>query len=297
MSSGTYVLITPARNEEACIEITIKAVLGQRSLPGEWVIVSDGSTDRTDEIVTGYLQKHKFIRLFRRPQGGERDFASKVHAFNMGYHHLCCTDYEFIGNLDADVSFDCDYYDRMLDKFRTNVKLGIAGGFIYEKWDREFKSRSINRVRSVAGAVQLFRRECFEAIGSFPPLKYGLEDTWAEVMARMVGWKVESFPDIKVFHHRRTGSSSGKLLKAKFREGIGDFALGNHPIHEALRCLRLLRERPYLLGGLFIMTGFIWGFCLAKKGMVSQDFVRYLRNEQMDRIRRMIRTGVVDWRS
>src|SRR5437899_468210 len=161
MTGDGYVLITPVRNEEAYIERTIKAIVAQATRPKEWVIVSDGSIDRTDDIVRCYLPKYDFIQLVHRSGDAERSFAAKVHAFRLGYRHLRTRRYEFIGNLDGDVSFDPDYHDRILAKFGNDPRLGIAGGFIYEEQGGTFLSRTFNTTRSVAGAVQLYRRECY----------------------------------------------------------------------------------------------------------------------------------------
>jgi biofilm PGA synthesis N-glycosyltransferase PgaC len=288
MAGDGYVLITPVRNEEAYIERTIKAVVAQKTRPNEWVIVSDGSIDRTDDIVRCYLSKYDFIQLVRRSEDAERSFAAKVHAFRLGYQHLRNRRYDFIGNLDGDVSFDPDYYDRIRSKFRAYTRLGIAGGLIYEEWNGKFVGRTFDTTRSVAGAVHLYRRECFEAIGGFVPLKYGAEDTCAEVMARMAGWEVQSFPDAKVFHHRHTDSARGKVLKARFNQGRAEFELGNHPVFEALKCLGRLTEHPYLVGAFCRMAGFVWASIQGAERIVTREFVRYLRKEQTERIRRLL---------
>ena len=128
MTGFDYVLVTPARNEETFIATTIEAVLAQTVLPVRWIIVSDGSTDRTDEIVAGYAKQHSFIRLLRRSAGETRSFSSKVNAFKMSDRELEGVQYEFVGNLDADVSFPRDYYENVLQRLQTSPKLGIAGG-------------------------------------------------------------------------------------------------------------------------------------------------------------------------
>ena len=117
-----YVLITPARNEEAFIQLTLQSVVAQTIRPLKWVIVSDGSTDKTDEIVQSYAAKHSWIELLRMPERTERHFAGKVHAFNAGYERLKGLDYQFICSLDADISFGPDYFEflcRSLSKARN----------------------------------------------------------------------------------------------------------------------------------------------------------------------------------
>src|ERR1035441_6434176 len=122
-----YVIITPARNEEQFIELTVRSMIAQTLLPLRWVIVSDGSTDRTDEIVRGYAFEYPWIELVRMPERQERHFAGKVHAFNAGYEKVINLPYEVIGNLDCDVSFDGQYFEFLLRKLSENPQLGVAG--------------------------------------------------------------------------------------------------------------------------------------------------------------------------
>lgn len=279
-----YVIITPARNEEAYIERTIQSVVSQKVLPKKWVIVSDGSTDRTDKIVSGYAERHDFIQLLQKSRDSKRNFGAQVHAINAGYKQFGDIDFQFIGNLDADVSFEPDYYERMLEKFQQNPQLGLAGGVIHEKYNGEFKSRPYNSVRSVAHAVQLFRRECYEAIGGYIPLKYGGPDWYAEVMARMKGWQVESFPELRVLHHRQTASAGG-IMQGRFCEGLRAYSIGSHPLFEVLKTIRRIRANPYVIGSLVRLGGFIWGYCRREDRMVSDTFIEYIRKEQMQRLK------------
>src|SRR6516162_6214487 len=122
-----YVLITPARNEEAFIEKTIESVIHQTVLPVKWVIVDDGSTDKTPDIVGRYSAHYPWIELVQRPQRPDRSFAAKVEAFNVGHERVNGLDYRIVGNLDADLSFDSDYFEFILSKFREDDNLGVAG--------------------------------------------------------------------------------------------------------------------------------------------------------------------------
>jgi len=279
-----FVLVTAAHNEEAFIENTIKAVVSQTLLPKRWVIVSDASVDDTDKIVQGYAEGYKFIELVRVGENHARSFASKVYALNAGLERLKGDDYEFVGNLDADVSFEASYFASLMGKFDRDPALGLAGGFIYEMRNGKFKIRFADSVRSVAGAVQLFRCECYESVGGILPLKYGGEDWCAEVMARMKGWRVEAFPELKVFHHKPTGAGAG-VLRYWYQQGFMDFSLGIHPLFAIVRCLRRLRARPYLAGGLARLAGFVWANWRREARPVSKEFVDFLRAEQKQRLR------------
>lgn len=282
-----YVLVTAARNEEAFIEKTIAAVISQTLPPKKWVIVSDASADNTDKIVQGYAERNQFIELLRIEESRARDFASKVHAFNAGLERLKGSDYEFVGNLDADVSFDASYFVRLVRRFERDPGLGLAGGFIYERDSGGFKVRFGDSVRSVAGAVQLFRRECYESVGGMLPLKWGGEDWYVEVMARMKGWRVESFPELVVFHHRRTGAGTGPL-KYHFGLGSTDYSLGDHPLFVLAKCARRLRAKPYVAAGLARLAGFLWASWRREARPTSKEFVDFLRGEQKQRLRNFL---------
>ena len=291
MTIEKYVLITAAKNEERHISNTIEAILAQTILPTQWIIVSDGSIDHTDEIALQYAGKCNFIKLIHKKETDTQcNFASKVYAICIGYNQLKDIDYQFIGHLDADISFKDDYYENVLERFRNNSRLGIAGGFIYEKRNNRFESRPFNSIESVAGAIQLFRRECYEAIGGLIPLKAGGEDWYAEVMARINGWEVVAFPELKVYHHK-TGIKVRGILKEGFRMGIMDYSLGIHPLLELTRCANRTRQKPFLLLGLTRLFGFLWSYYRRDKLLVSDDFIKYLRKEQTATLKRIIKSA------
>ena len=260
--NNAYVLVTTAYNEEKFIDDTIQSVVAQGTRPVKWIIVSDGSSDKTDDIVRSYAARHDFIQLHRITEDHPRNFAAQANAINAGIAQLKGVDYEFIGNLDADVTFDPEYFAKLLEKFRQTAALGLAGGFIHERdQDGVFKSRKTNSVTSVAHACQLFRRGCFESVGgSYLTLPYGGPDTYAETTARMKGWRVEAFSDLRVLHHRPTGSAGG-VLRGWFRQGKMDHSLGALPLFELFKLARRVWVRPYVIGALARLAGFVYAYC------------------------------------
>jgi poly-beta-1,6-N-acetyl-D-glucosamine synthase len=288
---GLYVLVTAAYNEGKLIESTICSVISQHCRPAKWVIVSDGSTDDTDAIVARYAADHPFIELHRLTVDHLRNFAAQAHAINAGIAQLAANDFDFIGNLDADITMAPSYFEQLLQKFREDPKLGLGGGLVHEKCtDGVFRSRRDNSVTSVAHAVQLFRRACFEAIGgTYMPLPYGGPDTYAEVTARMKGWRVASFPDLEVLHHRVTGSAGG-LLRGCFRQGRMDHSLGTLPLFEILKVLRRVNTNPYLIGSAARLAGFMYSYYRIDKRPVSDEFVGYFRQEQGSRLLSLFRS-------
>ena len=280
-----YVLITPAKNEEDFIGLTIESILIQTILPKKWTIVSDGSTDTTDHIIEKYAEKYRFIQLVRKPNAENRNFGSKVKAFNTGVKQLGTLKYNYIGNLDADVSFDKDYYECILKEFERNHKLGIAGGIIKGLINDKYYNQNIS-LDSVAGAVQLFRKECFEVIGGgYLPLEHGGEDTAAEILARSHGYQVRTFEDLNVYHHRRVASQAGNILQAKFRQGVSFYRLGYHPIFQFIKCLYRITDRPFLLSSFLVLIGYLWGAFKNDEMSLPEKAIKYLRYEQLRKVK------------
>ncbi len=279
----TYALITAVRNEAAHIERTIRAVLAQSVTPVRWAIVSDGSSDGTNEIVASYSRRHPFIVLVRVDGDAERNFGSKVRALHAAEAALAGSEYDCIANLDGDITFGPTYFSALLDRFRHDPLLGIAGGWIHEDDGRGFVPRRHNLRTMVPHAVQCVRRACYEEIGGYAPLRYGGEDTCAVVEALMRGWRVQAFDDLPVQHHRRT-ASAGSVLRNRFRQGQADHALGYAPWFEVLKCARRLLDPPAVIGSTLWLSGFAWSYLKAEPRPVSPEFVVFLRRQQRARL-------------
>jgi glycosyltransferase involved in cell wall biosynthesis len=281
-----YVLITPARNEARYIELTIKSVVAQTARPVKWVIVSDGSTDGTDDIVARYMAELPWMELVRIAERRERHFAGKVHAFNAGWARVADLDFDVIGNLDADVSFGAEHFQFLVGKFGEDSQLGVAGAPFREgtyQYDYRFSN-----IENVWGGCQLFRRECYEDIGGYVPAKGGCIDHIAVVSARMKGWRTRTFTEKVCLHHREMGTAQHGGLAARFRTGVKDYSVGNHPVWELFRMLYQITRRPFVLGGLALGSGYTWSLVRRVKRPVSRELVTFTRREQMQRLSRFL---------
>jgi glycosyltransferase involved in cell wall biosynthesis len=287
---GSYVLVTPARDEERHIEETIKAVISQTVIPQRWIIVDDGSVDGTAQIVKKYESRYDFINLVQTSGSSGRDFASKVRAFNAGFETVKREEFYFIGNLDGDVSFEERYYEYIIKRFHLNPKLGIAGGVILEKINGGYVSQRTS-LNSVAGPVQLFRRACYEAIGGYIPIQSGGIDAAAEIMARAKGWEVESFPEIFALHNRRMVTGKSNILFSRFQQGMKNYRLGYHPIFQTVSSLYRMADRPLILGGGLMLAGYLWSLFKGERRILPDDVRRYLRLEQTERIKSLLLRG------
>jgi glycosyltransferase involved in cell wall biosynthesis len=283
-----YVVITPARNEAQFIELTLESVTNQTVLPRKWVIVSDGSTDGTDEIVKKYVAQHPWIELVRMPERTERHFAAKVHAFNAGYAKVRGTESDVIVSLDADISFENDYFAFLLEKLSANSALGLVGTPFRELSGGTYDYQFVN-IEHVSGACQVFRRECFEAVGGYVPVKGGSIDLIAVITARMKGWKTRTFSEKSCLHHRAIGTAGRSLLKSRFKYGMKDYSIGNHPMWELFRTARQMALPPVLTGGLALAAGYLWAVVRQVPRPVSRELITFHRREQMQRLSQFIR--------
>ncbi len=281
-----YVLITPAHNEETFIEKTIRSVIAQTILPKKWVIVSDGSTDHTDEIVKSYVKGRDWMEFIRLPERGDRNFAAKVQTFNAGYERVKSMKYDIIGNIDADISFGEDFFEYLLDKFEKMPELGVAGTDYVEGMFHSFKDSYIN-VHHVNGQCQMFRRKCFGDIGGYLPIKSGGIDWVAVTTARMKGWKTCSFPDRTYVHHHTMGRTYGNVFSIRFNYGKKDYFLGGHPLWEIFRATFQMIKKPYIIGGLCLFFGYFWSWITLVKKPVSEELVKFYRQEQIQRLQQL----------
>jgi len=279
-----YVLITAAKNEQDYIEKTIQSVLHQTILPQKWIIVSDGSTDDTDCIVKKYMEKYEFIELLTRTGDENRNFGSKAMCVMKAYDYIKNVDFDYVGNVDADISFDSHYYENMLSKFKLNPKLGVVGGTRYDRYPNQFVKIECAK-NSVGGPFQLFRKKCFDEIGGYRNLKYGGIDAVAETTARMYGWEVKSYSEYIIYHHRITGLANTKhILLTRFKDGTKLYLIGFHPLHILIKYIVRMFNKPIFFGTLFLISGYLWAAIRNYKKPVSNEFVKFLRAEQMDRL-------------
>ena len=282
-----YVVITPARNEEAFIERTLQSMIAQTRRPARWVIVDDGSTDGTAAIVERYAASQSWIQLVRRPVRMNRDFAGKVHAFNAGMERVKDLQVHLIGNLDADISFGPDLFEFLVERFRLDASLGVAGAaYTQDGWDS--MRDSFEGEMSVHGACQLFRAECFRQIGGYVANPAGGIDWIAVTSARMHGWTTRNFPDTRFRHHRRMGTAERGVVGAMFDYGAKDYFLGGSPLWELFRVAYRMAKRPVLVGGAALFCGYAWAALNRVERPVSPELMRFHRKEQMLRLKRIL---------
>ena len=285
-----YVVITPVRNEGANLRFTIESMIQQSVRPAEWMIVNDGSTDNTGLIVEEYALKHEWIRFHhRRDRGFRQSGGGVVEAFNDGHRALNCSDWDFVVKLDGDLSFQPDYFERCFERFDRNPRLGIAGGAICHVIDGKQYEETCPKFH-VRGATKIYRKECWNAIGKLWVAPGW--DTFDEVKANRLGWSTESFTDLRLIHHRLTGSDDGLLWGGLVKNGRANYICGYHPLFMLGKCGRRLATKPFIIGALGLLYGYVSGYLKRIPQVDDRETIAYLRRQQL---RRLVR-GESMWR-
>jgi poly-beta-1,6-N-acetyl-D-glucosamine synthase len=276
-----YVVITPVRDEEQYLPRTIDSMLRQTVYPSEWVIVNDGSQDKSGQIIDDACRKYQWIRAVHLKDRGYRKWgAGIIEAFYAGFRTLTRQDWEFMSKLDGDLSFDPGYFEGAINKFKTNPNIGIGGGVLYHYKNGK---RILERHPKfhVRGGVKIFRRACWEALGG---LWVGPgSDTVDEVKANMLGWTTASFTDLHMIHHRPTGGSWG-CWGGLTKDGKIDYVYGSHPAFLMAKSVVRLVRRPYVVGSVALFCGYVTAYIQRIPRVDDPALIQYLRRQQLNRL-------------
>jgi biofilm PGA synthesis N-glycosyltransferase PgaC len=280
--SPQYVVISPIRNEEEYLPQTITSMCAQTVKPLKWVLVDDGSNDRTGALIDEAANQYSWIIAVHRKDRGSRQAGSGViEAFYDGYARVANDHWDFIVKLDGDLSFGADYFESCLQEFQADLNLGIAGGtccrIVDNKQVAEFEGEPAFHVR---GPTKIYRRQCFEAIGGL--IKAPGWDTVDQIKANMLGWKTLTFRHIQLVHLRPTGSAYGAWTDW-IKNGLANYITGYDPVFMACKCLKRSFVRPSLEGivaGIGLWVGFMKGYINRIPKVEDPAMIRYLRTEQ-----------------
>ena len=281
VQQSSYIVISPVRNEEKYIEKTIQSVVSQTTRPLEWIIVNDGSTDGTGEIIRKYAEKYQWIKLVNRTDRGFTAVGKGViEVFNEGLKNVNYSNWSFIVKLDGDLSFDNDFFEKLVNKFHEDKKMGIAGGTAYVPEKGHLYKERMPSFHPHAVA-RMYRRECFEQIG-------GLAETlgWDTIdllRAQMKGWQTRRYEDIKIIHHRRMASRNG-LWEGKVRTGRNFYITAYHPLFLIARSVYRLKEKPYFVESFGVIWGYLQAMWNREPLVVMPQEKAFLQKQQLKRL-------------
>jgi len=283
MSEASYIIISPVRNEAKYLPLTIDSLKKQTVRPKRWLIVDDGSTDGTGEVIETAASQHNWLKAIRRTDRGFRQAGEGVmDAFYDGYRLIANEWWDYLVKLDGDLSFADDYFEQCFRHFATNSKLGIAGGTICNLVSGTLEVESkIDPVFHVRGATKIYRRECWQHIGGL--IRAPGWDTVDEVKANMMGWTTCTFPDLKVVHHRLAGSAYGQWSNL-IKNGRANYVVGYHPVFMLVKCMRRLFEKPYGIVASGLLLGFLGGYLKRIPQVDDKDLIKYFRQQQFNRL-------------
>ena len=273
-------VITPAYNEAERLPELLASMTAQTARPGLLVVIDDHSTDRTGEIVDEAAREHAWIRRAVPSFESGRAVGSKVARIVLEAARGLDDDWAFLSKIDADLTLPEDYFERILGRFAADPGLGIAGGGCYERRGGELWLEPVAPDHT-RGALKTYRRACWDDIGGIRPV-HGWDgiDT---ILAQMHGWRTRGFDEIRVVHHRPTGSAQG-VLRGRFRAGEFAHFMGYHPLFMALRCMRRAATPPYLTGGLAMGAGYSFAALTRKPVFDDAEAVAFLRRKQLRRL-------------
>ncbi len=261
--------------------------MAQSLRPALWIIVDDGSTDETPQILAEYADTHDWIRIVQKPDRGHRAVGPGViEAFYAGYNSVDTGRFPYICKLDLDLDLPPRYFEALIERMEADPRIGTCSGKPYVRRNGQLASERRGDEMSV-GMTKLYRRSCFDDIGGFVH-----EVMWDAIdchKARQKGWRAVSWdhPDLNFEHLRPMGSSQTSIWTGKKRHGFGQYYMGSDPFYYLATCVFRMSEPPYVLGGLAMARGYFSAWFKGAERQKDTELIAFIRAYQ----RRALRVG------
>ena len=276
-----YYIVIPAHNEEKFIGLTLNSLINQTILPSKVVVVNDNSTDKTSEIVESFSKKNSFISVLEKKSDAIHLPGSKViQAFTTGFNTLD-NEYDLIVKLDGDLILPHNYFETIIDHFKSDAKIGMVGGFAYIEKNNDWILENLTDKDHIRGAFKAYRKECYAQIGGLKPAMGW--DTVDELLCKFYGWKVVTDATLKVKHLKPTGSNYNKT--ARYKQGEAFYTLGYGFLITAIASAKLafMKRKPLLF------LDYLKGFWMAKKAkrplLVSLEQAKFIRKYRLEKMK------------
>lgn len=277
----SYALISPCRDEAEFLRRTLDSIVAQSVRPAVWVIVDDGSTDETPEILTKYAAEHQFIRIVRREDRGRRSVGPGViEAFYDGLATIDLREYDFLCKFDADIEVGPRYFEILIDRMNAEPRLATCSGKVYlRNPDGSLLRESMGDEMSI-GASKFYRTDAFEQIGGF--VREVMWDGLDCHRCRLRGWLACSWdePELRMIQQRPTGSSDRSILRGRMRHGFGQYFMGTGLVYMTAAALYRATKQPLVVGGLMMWWGYVWSALRRQARYPDREFRRFLRRYQ-----------------
>lgn len=275
-----YALITPCRDEALYMRRTLDSVVAQNERPALWVIVDDGSTDATPQILADYAERHDWIKVVAKPDRGARAVGPGViEAFYFGLAQIDTAAFDYICKFDLDLDLPERYFAILMDRMQANPRLGSCSGKPWFSWKGAKVSEKCSDEMSV-GMTKFYRVACFDDIGGFVR-----EVMWDAIdchKSRQLGWQVQAFndPDLAFEHLRAMGSSHKSIYTGRMRHGYGQYFMGSSPWFFTASCVFRLIHPPYVTGALASFWGYVKAWAQGRPQLPDPELRAFIRQYQ-----------------
>ncbi|MHA2098771.1 MAG: glycosyltransferase [Candidatus Kariarchaeaceae archaeon] len=274
-----FAIVTPVKDEINYFPKTINSIINQETKPNKWIIIDDGSTDGTTEIIRQLDSEYGWIEcIYREPNKVRKPGGEFV--LEIGINRLNFEDYDFIVRMDGDLEFDKTYFKHLLKEFDNDQKLGIASGVCFITRNGKQIEEKHPRFHT-RGPLKTYRTVCFKDING---LKDCLGwDSIDELQANMIGWRTRSFSNLRIHHLKKTQSSGG-IFKGSFNHGIASYNSGYHPLFVLSKAIYIIIKRRYKLNSIGLLCGYFSSVIMFKPKPIDNKLIKYIRKQQMNKI-------------
>jgi len=281
-SKKSYVLISPCRNEADFMRKTLDSVVSQSVSPSEWVIVDDGSTDKTPDILKEYAGKYPFIKVVTRENRGHRSVGPGViDAFYSGFETVDIERFDFSCKFDLDLILPPLYFEILMDRMLEKPRIGTSSGKLYfvDKESGRLISEGCGDENSI-GPTKFYRNKCFDEIGGF--VREVMWDGIDGHRCRQLGWIAVSWDDedLRVTHLRPMGSSQNSIITGRLRHGFGQYFMGTSFVYMLASAVYRVFRPPYLIGGLAMLWGYIRSALKGLHRFEDENLAKFIRSYQ-----------------